>query len=253
MVVVVLARNDVEKSHGVELDALNTLDELMSLLIAHETVKPSTWKMSVAVKSRTILPSASRPFAWAVAVVQFSAVRANQKQPEELHVTSIIATAMVDIAGNNSSVPLVVRSMVGNQSQSAQNKHSGPIFPVCLSLVSIQSRCGLWRLGRMETCLHIDAPLFPSIIDPTDPTELQRRRQAVSQAQPGDGHGLHTDRGRPCWFKLGHAAFASLSASTDWTISSGHVPETPDVHQLPEVMCVHVCIQISIVGILCVK
>lgn len=156
----------------------------MSLLIAHEVVKPPTWKMSVAVKSRTILPSASRPFAWAVAVVQFSAVRANQKQPEELHVTSIIATAMVDIAGNNSPVPLVVRSMVGNQSQSAQNKHSGPIFPVCLSLVSIQSRCGLWRLGRMKTCLHIGAPLFPSIIDPTDPTELQRRRQAVSQAQP---------------------------------------------------------------------
>lgn len=43
--VVVLVRNDVEKSHGVELDALNMLDELMSLLIAtHKVVKPPTLK-----------------------------------------------------------------------------------------------------------------------------------------------------------------------------------------------------------------
>lgn len=179
MVVVVLARNDVEKSHGNQLDALNMWDELMSLLIAHEMVKPPTLKMSVAVKSRAILPSASRPLRLG-SVVQLSAVRTNQKQPEELHVTSIIATAMVDIAGNNSPVPLVVRSMVGNQSQSAQNKHSGTIFPACLSLISIQSRCGGWAGWKPASTLT--PPLFPSIIDPTDPTELQRRRQAFSQS-----------------------------------------------------------------------
>jgi|SRR6187551_3399305 len=107
-----------------------------SLLIAHEMVKTPTSKESVAAKSRAIyLPNASKPSAWPL--VQFSAdsagsERPNQKQPEEHHVTSIIATAIVDIAGNISPASLIVRSVVNNQLQSAQDKDSRLILPVCL-------------------------------------------------------------------------------------------------------------------------
>lgn len=204
--------------------------------------------MSVAVKSRAILPSASRPLRLG-SVVQFSAARTNQKQPEELHVTSIIATAMVEIAGNNSPVPLVVRSMVGNQSQSAQNKHSGTVFPVCPSLVSIQSRCGGGAGWKPASTLT--PPLFPSIIDPTDPTELQRRRQAFSQST-ARRWTWSPHRSGPAVLIRGHDAFVSLFASTDGTVSSGDVPRFQMFSNSPrsqcQLPCVHVYIQIYTLG-----
>lgn len=102
----------------------------------------------------------------------------------------------------------------------------------------------------METCLHIDAPLFPSMIDPTDPTELQRRRQAFSQST-ARRWTWSPHRSGPTVLVRGHAAFPSFSASTDWSPrlqALQQLSRDPDV-KLSTAICVHVCIQIPILGV----
>lgn len=107
----------------------------------------------------------------------------------------------------------------------------------------------------METCLHIDAPLFPSIIDPADPTELQRRWQAVSQSTARRTVSTQVGAGRAGSRSRCFSIALRLDGrdSIQWGVSPRlqtlqQLPRGPNVN-LSTAICVHIYIQISIVGV----